>query len=219
MYLETFIKIVYLCAMFFGRIITRSKRIEANELIDVTSDITSIDQSIPTLVVGKQLAVEMFGADKVKVLNKNIDKNISWTFLKTERRSDFEKDISNFKNDVMRRITKSVKYYYVDVITSSAYKMMRFVRMLADGRPKTVFIQNNNMYIYVDKWVFGVSLDDIEYIGIDRNKVFSFIKRLRNVRFVYDNKNWSIELKRETFDNAIIVPYISFVLNNDFLRR
>ena len=205
--------------MFFGRIITRSKRIEANELIDVTSDITSIDPSIPTLVVGKQLAVEMFGADKVKVLNKNIDKNISWTFLKTERRSDFEKDISNFKNDVMRRITKSVKYYYVDVITSSAYKMMRFVRMLADGRSKTVFIRNNNMYIYVDKWVFGVSLDDIEYIGIDRNKVFSFIKRLRNVRFVYDNKNWSIELKRETFDNAIIVPYISFVLNNDFLRR
>lgn len=205
--------------MFFGRIITRSKRIDANELIDVTSDITSIDPSIPTLVVGKQLAVEMFGADKVKVLNKNIDKNISWTFLKTERRSDFEKDISNFKNDVMRRITKSVKYYYVDVITSSAYKMMRFVRMLADGRSKTVFIRNNNMYIYVDKWVFGVSLDDIEYIGIDRNKVFSFIKRLRNVRFVYDNKNWSIELKRETFDNAIIVPYISFVLNNDFLRR
>lgn len=217
--MATFVKIVYLCTMFFGRIITRSKRIEANELIDVTSDITSIDPSIPTLVVGKQLAVEMFGADKVKVLNKNIDKNISWTFLKTERRSDFEKDISNFKNDVMRRITKSVKYYYVDVITSSAYKMMRFVRMLADGRSKTVFIQNNNMYIYVDKWVFGVSLDDIEYIGIDRNKVFSFIKRLRNVRFVYDNKNWSIELKRETFDNAIIVPYISFILNNDFLRR
>lgn len=217
--MATFVKFVYLCTMFFGRIITRSKRIEANELIDVTSDITSIDPSIPTLVVGKQLAVEMFGADKVKVLNKNIDKNISWTFLKTERRSDFEKDISNFKNDVMRRITKSVKYYYVDVITSSAYKMMRFVRMLADGRSKTVFIRNNNMYIYVDKWVFGVSLDDIEYIGIDRNKVFSFIKRLRNVRFVYDNKNWSIELKRETFDNAIIVPYISFVLNNDFLRR
>lgn len=216
--MATFVKIVYLCTMFFGRIITRSKRIEANELIDVTSDTTSIDPSIPTLVVGKQLAVEMFGADKVKVLNKNIDKNISWTFLKTERRSDFEKDISNFKNDVMRRITKSVKYYYVDVITSSAYKMMRFVRMLADGSPKTVFIRNNNMYIYVDKWVFGVSLDDIEYIGIDRNKVFSFIKRLRNVRFVYDNKNWSIELKRETFDNAIIVPYISFVLNNDFLR-
>lgn len=217
--MATFVKFVYLCTMFFGRIITRSKRIEANELIDVTSDITSIDPSIPTLVVGKQLAVEMFGADKVKVLNKNIDKNISWTFLKTERRSDFEKDILNFKNDVMRRITKSVKYYYVDVITSSAYKMMRFVRMLADGRSKTVFIRNNNMYIYVDKWVFGVSLDDIEYIGIDRNKVFSFIKRLRNVRFVYDNKNWSIELKRETFDNAIIVPYISFVLNNDFLRR
>ena len=217
--MATFVKIVYLCTMFFGRIITRSKRIEANELIDVTSDIASIDPSIPTLIVGKQLAVEMFGADKVKVLNKNIDKNISWTFLKTERRSDFEKDISNFKNDVMRRITKSVKYYYVDVITSSAYKMMRFVRMLADGRPKTVFIRNNNMYIYADKWVFGVSLDDIEYIGINRNKVFSFIKRLRNVRFVYDNKNWSIELKRETFDNAIIVPYISFVLNNDFLRR
>lgn len=217
--MATFVKFVYLCTMFFGRIITRSKRIEANELIDVTSDITSIDPSIPTLIVGKQLAVEMFGADKVKVLNKNIDKNISWTFLKTERRSDFEKDISNFKNDVMRRITKSVKYYYVDVITSSAYKMMRFVRMLADGRSKTVFIRNNNMYIYVDKWVFGVSLDDIEYIGIDRNKVFSFIKRLHNVRFVYDNKNWSIELKRETFDNAIIVPYISFILNNDFLRR
>ena len=115
MYLETFIKIVYLCAMFFGRIITRSKRIEANELIDVTSDIASIDPSIPTLIVGKQLAVEMFGADKVKVLNKSIDKNISWTFLKTERRSDFEKDISNFKNDVMRRITKSVKYYYDEV--------------------------------------------------------------------------------------------------------
>ena len=53
--------------MFFGRIITRSKRIEANELIDVTSDIASIDPSIPTLIVGKQLAVEMFGADKVKV--------------------------------------------------------------------------------------------------------------------------------------------------------
>ena len=66
--------------MYIGRIITNAKKIDFFEFIDKTNDTSKIDSTIPTLIVGKGLAESMFGKDKVKILDRQLGKNLYWTY-------------------------------------------------------------------------------------------------------------------------------------------
>ena len=58
--------------MNIGRIITKNKNIDTLDFVDVTEHIGNIDNFIPTLIVGKKNAEEIYGKDNVKVLDKKI---------------------------------------------------------------------------------------------------------------------------------------------------
>ena len=77
-----------------ARIISKNKNIETIECVDITDDYTSIDYDIPTLIVGKKFAEEIFGKDKIKIIDKRIEKNVFWCFGKFERRDEYEKSLS-----------------------------------------------------------------------------------------------------------------------------
>ena len=96
--------------MYIGRIITNAKKIDSFEFIDKTNDISKIDSTIPTLIVGKSLAESMFGKDKVKILDRQLGKNLYWTYSKTEKRSAYEEDINEFNDFVIAYMLKNTKY-------------------------------------------------------------------------------------------------------------
>jgi hypothetical protein len=49
--------------MNIGRIITKNKNIDTLDFVDVTSDISSIDNFVPTLIIGKKQAEEIYGKE------------------------------------------------------------------------------------------------------------------------------------------------------------
>ena len=55
--------------MIIGRIITDSKRIKPLEFVEKTDRISVHDDKIPTLIVGKTIAEELYGKDNIKELN------------------------------------------------------------------------------------------------------------------------------------------------------
>jgi hypothetical protein len=69
--------------MNIGRIISNKENIDTLDFVDVTENIGSIDNFIPTLIIGKKKAEEIYGKDNIKVLDKKISQNVSWTFDKT----------------------------------------------------------------------------------------------------------------------------------------
>ena len=79
---------------YIGRIITTGKIDGVSEFIDVTKDTSSVvdnDTKIPTLIIGYKKAQEICGS--LKTRDRQIGKNLYWTFSKRERRVDYEPDL------------------------------------------------------------------------------------------------------------------------------
>ena len=199
--------------MFIGRVISGSNNLVLLDFIDVTTDISLIDSSIPTLIVGKKRAEEIYGKERIKVLDKCIENNIYWTYAKNERRADFEKDLQEFNKLVVKNLFDTLKYEFFNIFMEPISRIKAFIQYINSNRQKIIFKNNNHLYIYTvgNKNIIGLSLFDIEYCGIDKDKVINKIKQNHN-NIVFEDKDFlSPRMNRLLFDSNILVPYLYFL--------
>lgn len=200
--------------MFLGRIITKSKNIDTIEFVDVTSDKElAKNPSIPTLVIGKKNIEDIAGKENVHYLNKKVSDNLYWTFAKTEQRNEYERDLKAFNKMLLNQLTNSVVYKYLNIFTEPLSKIKRFITFIEHGGQKIVYISSNMLYIYSKKTVYGVSLSDLNYAGIKRNKVLAKIKQNPNNTIIVNDYFLTKNIKRAINGNKMLVPYVFFLEN------
>lgn len=197
--------------MFIGQVITKSKALPIVDYVRTVADYE--DSGVPTLIIGKNKAESIFGKDNVKVLDKKIKDNVYWTFAKNERRVDFEADIEAFNNIIVDKLKKSVKYSYYNIFTEDIERTKKFIDWLYNGKKKIIYISDKHLYIYVPKTdtVFGLSLNDIEYIGKDPEIVLNKIKANKNNIIIYDDLFLGQRLRIEIMNSQFIIPYLYFL--------
>lgn len=199
--------------MFLGRVITKSKKVPVVDFVEVTTQ-KVLTNDVPTLVIGKSVADEIFGSENVKVLDKNISENVMWTFLKTERRVDYEKDVEKFNQEVIRNLRKSVQYKYFNIFTESFDLSKKFIDFLyKNKRKKHIYKYGHHLYIYPEgtNVVYGLSLESIGYIGKDIGDVMEKIKKNVN-NFVFEDDNFiSSRMARRINNDKTLIPYLHFV--------
>ena len=80
--------------MILGYIVSEKKLKDIDGFVEQVTDIQMADPTKPILIVGWKMAK----ADPryKNVLEKQLDKNVYWTFGKAESRSDFEEDLKEF---------------------------------------------------------------------------------------------------------------------------
>lgn len=201
--------------MYLGRIVTKSKRLEVIDVVEKTESTDNIDGNIPTLIIGKKVAENLFGKDRVKILDKKIKENVYWTFMKTEKRDEFESDIKAFQEGIMNGITSSLNYSFIPLLTFGYNKAKRMLNFISTDAEKVFYLTDKHVYIYYgsDK-VIGFSLKDTEYIGINRDKIKRYIKEASKNNILLENRYFlSREMSRFIGDNEIVVPYLFSVIN------
>ena len=92
--------------MVIGRIITNDKKLRVLDFVEKVNVIAKYDDKIPTLIIGKDIAEELYGKENIKVLNKQINDYTYWTFSKSERRVEFEKDLEKFNTMLFNKLSK-----------------------------------------------------------------------------------------------------------------
>lgn len=198
--------------MNIARIITKFENIDTFDFVDVTNDFSSIDDCVTTLVIGKKNAEDFFGKDKIKVLDRNITPNISWTYDKTERRSEFERDLKKFNDNLIKTVTKNIKYEYFNIFTEPISRIKKLINFIKNNKlEKYIYITDNHIYIYYRFNVFGISLNDISYLGINIDKVLNIIKSNKHNYIIYNIDFLSQKMKQIVKNNKILVPYFYFL--------
>jgi len=154
---------------YIGRIITTTKIDDVPDLIEVTSDSSSISEDtlkIPTLIIGYKNAVKLCG--KINITKKKIKENLFWTFSKRERRSDYIADIEDFYGIVSKFLSKCCDYEYVDMISGSKEKKHHITEIFSETRHRKIVYQTDTMYyIYYphERKVYGVAKSVLEFLG------------------------------------------------------
>lgn len=197
--------------MYIGRIYTKSSKVETLDYVNVTSDVSTFDTITPTLIIGKKNAEELYGKDKIHVLDKHITTNVSWTYAKNERRNEYEKDLSRFNDNLIKNMRKNVKYIFFNIFIEPLRRIKNLIKFIDSSKLKTVYITDSHIYIYYNNIVYGISLDDIEYAGIGKEKVINRIKSNKYNIIVENSTFLSSRMKNYIKDDKILVPYLHFL--------
>ena len=170
-----------------GYIVTDKKLTKIDGFVEQVSDITLADSTKPILVVGWKNAKKYSGYKSI--LDKSLGDNVYWTFSRSESRSDFEQDIEKFYNIIYNNILNKVNYIYIDICKLRYNKIKKLYNIIFSKDVKSIYISNNVVYIPFGGNILGLSLDVLEYCGINKDKVISKIKsNPNNIVFEDDNK-------------------------------
>ena len=168
---------------YIGNIVVRKSNFKADECFKKCLSMEEIDDTVPTLIIGLDNAREKI--DDFNILVKRYNDNMLWwTFGKTERRVDYDKDMSDFHRFCIDRIiTHDYQYHFVNLVNmtySSAKKYIEFVRNCKEKRyfidkDKFIFIyfkENGNNF----RHICGFSLNTSSFLGINKEKIIKLVE-------------------------------------------
>lgn len=152
----------------------------------LVNDFNEIDSSLPTLIVGYNLASKIF--HNLDVTSKRISDSVFWCYKKTENRDDFTQNLDRFIYSVYRKLFKSVNYIFIDLIQYKTKTLIKIVRKLLSSGPSISYKHKDMIYIYQKDFIFGVDLNQVQFVGIDKEKILNKIKSI-STEFIdeYDN--------------------------------
>ena len=115
--------------------------------IQVTDDMSLLDSDLPKLIIGLELSKRHI--DNFSIIEKKANDNLYWTFKKTEKRNDYEKDLNNFYKEVIKNISSLTEYKYVNVISIDKKRLFNIAKILNDIDKIKVFyfLDNKNTII------------------------------------------------------------------------
>ena len=128
--------------------ILTNKPFEDSELYNVTGDLDSLIEGVPTLIVGWEYTKK--ARPDANILTWEIDKDTYWTFGKRERRNRYEDCVKKFRELAIKRFIDSVKYRYINLLTADEEEKRAYMAMIRGGKTMDVYIYNDMVYVYDD---------------------------------------------------------------------
>lgn len=188
-----------------GNIFTKNKILDAT-WCNITDKRENLIKKVPTLVVGLENARKF--SDNFNILDWKLDENTYWTFGKREQRNVYEKRMDDFLNICLNFQKKSIKYDFFNVLTKSNDEKRELFEKIRQSNSCICFLYNDMAYFYInnDNNIIGLSLRDIDYKGMDKNKFLMKLKSMDNVK-IYTNKyDFPLPVRQFLINSTYVSP-------------
>lgn len=181
-----------------ANIVTTSNKIDFDFKYNKCKSMGEIDKSLPTLIIGYAIAKE--NINNFTLSRKSYpEQNIWWTYLKTEKRIDYDNDINNFYNTVVDKITDNIKYFLIDIINFTDEEKKNIWKLLLSDNNKLIYnYYNKFLFIYINelKTVYGLPLSTCRFLGKNTEKLIDKLKNCKKNEFLYNFNNIPVEIRR-----------------------
>jgi hypothetical protein len=176
---------------------------------NVVSDSKNLIPGLPTLIIGRERAKELY--PEAPILNWKINDDTYWTYGKRVRRERNEDDIKRFKELVLKRAIKKIDYFFFNVLTATKEEKRNLNIYLFDSRQKYSMVSNGMLYVYFPETseVMGLSLNDIEYSGMDSAKLLRMVAKCPFIKRVEERDFVSYETRDIIKNKRYMIPYLS----------
>lgn len=199
--------------MFVGNVISKYD-IEVDQNINLVTNYDDIIEDLPTLIVGWSETSKIFPDQDI--MDKKINDDFFWTYSKMEKRSDFEVDLDIFTKFAYEKFVSNVFYVFIDPIQYKLKKIKKILYKINSSNNITSYVNKEMAYICVDNLIFGVNLELLSYIGLNRDKIIIKIKE-KSHNFL-DSEDILIEYKgyiKKLNNEVKYIPYLYSLSNNE----
>jgi hypothetical protein len=197
--------------MKFANIVSTTK-INVPQDFNVVQSMDEIIHGLPTLIIGFDLTDKLFR--NYDVGNIKVTDNVYWTTKKTESRDKHNIELEWFKHFAYHELIKDINYIFVDPIQYKKKSLLKILKKIYTIPNKISYQHNDMIYIYSDKFIFGVDLKLIKYIGLDISKIK---RKIINVSSVFlEGADIFIEYKYiiDDMENQVrFLPYLYSIKN------
>jgi hypothetical protein len=197
--------------MKFANIVSTTK-INVPQDFNVVQSMDEIIHGLPTLIIGFDLTDKLFR--NYDVGNIKVTDNVYWTTKKTESRDKHNIELEWFKHFAYHELIKDINYIFVDPIQYKKKSLLKILKKIYAIPNKISYQHNDMIYIYSDKFIFGVDLKLIKYIGLDISKIK---RKIINVSSVFlEGADIFIEYKYiiDDMENQVrFLPYLYSIKN------
>ena len=207
---------------YIGNIVTE-RRYKFDPIFKKCNGMEEIDPSIPTLIFGWTDNVKKNYPNQC-ILDKKINDMLFWSYSRLEKRDGYEQDVNLFYKYCVDKIKNELNYNFINLYRLSKEQICHTYRFMLsnDTVYKTIYVDNDNsLFIFYErdedkkKEVIGISLAELEYLGIKKDKVMSKL-RTNNSNFVFDNVTFLSPLIRKLIgDEKPMIPYLSSILRKN----
>lgn len=193
-----------------GYIVSKRKINNIVDFVGLVDDVNKIeDPTKPFIIVGLN---EVKDLPNFSILNKKLDENKFWTFGKTERRVDYERDLENFYEYVLDKEISNIKYYYINILNIKYTRIKSLINIINSNEKKYIYISNDMIYLYYKNYILGISIKILKYINIDIKKVFRKLYRNKS-NIIYNTDSFlTTEMKRVITNKKYVIPYFISIL-------
>jgi hypothetical protein len=192
---------------YIANILT-NKQFNNSELFNVVDDKEKLIDNIPTLVIGWEYTKSLY--KNANILNWEIDNNTYWTYGNREKRNKYESNIVKFKEYALNRFIKSVNYRFISIITIDNDEKQYLNELIKSPDGSFIYLNNDMVYILDKKnnIVVGFSMRDIDFVGIDRKKIFSCIFKNKKNTIIEMKNEFSWETKTMLNEHSYVIPFL-----------
>jgi hypothetical protein len=171
-----------------------------------------IIHGLPTLIIGFDLTDKLF--PNYDVGNIKVTDNVYWTTKKTESRDKHNIELEWFKHFAYHELIKDINYIFVDPIQYKKKSLLKILKKIYTIPNKVSYQHKDMIYVYSDKFIFGIDLKLFKYIGLDVSKIKDKIIRISSV--FLEGADIFIEYKYiiDDMENQVrFLPYLYSIKN------
>jgi len=167
--------------MYIANIITTDK-INIGEEFNIRSTISDLseeDLKLPTLIVGYEVICDLYGAENVDLLDRQITSKIFWTLRKNEKRIIYSNDLETFIRYSYKKFASKLNFINLDLILYSKRKLFKIVKKILTIRDGVAYESSNKIiYLYHDNLIFIIDLNLTSYLGLNSDKIINKVKSI-----------------------------------------
>jgi hypothetical protein len=194
--------------MIVANIVSKNK-INVSEDFNVVQSMDEIIHGLPTLIVGFDYMDKHY--PDFNILDRKISENLYWTFKKTERRDKHDEDLTWFMVNSYNDLIKDISYVFIDPLQYKTKVLLKILRKINEIKNIVTYVNGDMAYIYGEKYIFGVDLRLLEYVGFKKDKVKRMIKSKSSV--FLDQNEILIEYKKYVEDLGLKVRYLPYLFS------
>ena len=118
-----------------GNIIVSSPTSKVDDCYNKFLSLSNVDNNLPTMIIGLKNAKQ--NIENFSIFKKEYRNNMLWwTFSKTEKRSDYDKDMQNFYEVCINNIINNIKYYNININELTYSKIKKLIEYIINNYKK-----------------------------------------------------------------------------------
>ena len=201
-----------------GYIVSERKIQGLSELLGQVKDESLAPSGVPILIIGWNLAK----SDECyrSILDKSLGNMRFWTFSRTEKRSELERDLKLFEYYCLDNILKDLHYEYLNPITMKYSDIKELLNFVHNSLSKRFFYLSDRMvYFYYKNAICGISMRFLEYCRIGNEKmsgsrkIWKLLAKNKKNILLYDKDNTVNVLSKKLCEKKYALPFIFSITN------